>query len=165
MALTLAEVSARAGRPGGPYMAAGDACRKHGRYREAIVYYNRVLAIPVRGNDGILKRNMDRARATIRNIRIFETLDLKRVKSGTYTGASIAYGGDLTVSVTVQGGRITSVKVTGHKDKQYFSALTDTPRRIVEKQGLRDVDATTSATITSSAIVNAVAEALSQGLK
>jgi uncharacterized protein with FMN-binding domain len=164
-ALKLAEASARAGRPAGAYMAAGDACRHHGRYRSAIAYYERVLAVPVRPNDGIQKKSIDRARAAIRNIRMFEKLDLNRVRDGTYAGRSVAYAGDLTVSVTVAAARITSVRVTGHKDKQYYSALTDTPRQIIAKQSLKDVDATTGATLTSDGIVNAVADALSKGLR
>ena len=36
--------------------------------------------------------------------------------------------------------------MTNHKDKQYFTALTDTVDQIIKKQGLKDVDATTGAT-------------------
>ena len=163
-ALRLAEASARSNRSGGPDMAAGDACRKHGRYRQAVAYYQKVLAIPVGARAGILNKNRDRATAAINTIKIFETFDLRRVRSGTYTGTSVAYGGDLTVSVTVQNGRITSVRVISHKDKQYFSALTDTPKQIIEKQRLKDVDATTGATVTSDGIINATANALGKGL-
>ena len=51
------------------------------------------------------------------------------------------------------------------KDKQFYSALTDNTRKILEKKGVKDVDATTGATITSEAIINATAKALHQGLK
>ncbi len=163
-ALRLAEASARSNRSGGPYMAAGDACRKHGRYPQAVAYYQKVLAIPVGPKAGILNKNRARATAAIKTIKLFETLDLRRVRSGTYTGTSVAYGGDLTLSVTVQNGRITSVRVTSHKDKQYFSSITDTTKQIIEKQGLRDIDATTGATVTSDGILNAAANALGKGL-
>ena len=72
---------------------------------------------------------------------------------------------DVHVEVAVRGGRIASVEVTKHKEKQYYTALTETPRKIIEKQGLKGVDATTSATITAEAIINATAKALAQGLK
>ncbi len=171
--LQLAEASARAGNPGGAYMGAGDACRKHGRYSQAVVYYRKVLAIPTayariggkNQKNPILERNKSRAQTAIDNIKVFETLELKRIPDGTYTGTSLAYLGDLTVAVTVQNGRITSVRVTKHKDKQYFSALTDTPNQIIENQGLKGVDATTGATITSEAVINAAAKALSAGMK
>ncbi|MHC4248336.1 MAG: FMN-binding protein [Planctomycetota bacterium] len=163
-ALALAAASARGMRPESALMAAGDACRKHGRYRAAVVYYQKALAIPVRQKDGIQQKTRDRAQAAVRNIKVFETLDLRRVRSGTYTGTGIAYAGPLTVSVTVQGGRIAAVRVTGHRDKQYFTSVTDTPKQIVEKQSLKDVDATTGATLTSDGIVNAVADALGKVL-
>ena len=108
----------------------------------------------------ILERNKQRAQTAIDTIKTFETLDLSRIPDGPYTGTSLAYVGDLTVTVTVKSGRITSVRVTKHKDKQYYTALTDTPNRIIEKQGLKGIDATTGATITSQAIIDATAKAL-----
>ena len=60
----------------------------------------------------------------------------------------------------MRGGRIDSVKVTEHKEKQYYGAMIDTPVKIVQRQGVKGVDTTTSATITSEAIVNATAKAL-----
>ena len=88
---------------------------------------------------------------------------MSRIPDGTYTGASLAYVGELTVAVTVQSGRIKSVRITKHQDKQYFSALTDTPSQIISKPGLKGVDATTGATITSQAIIDATAKALASG--
>ena len=171
--LELAEASARAGNPGGAYTGAGDACRKHERYSQAIGYYRKVLALPathtrIAGklqNNPILQRNKSRAQTAIDNIKVFETLDLNRIPAGTYTGTSLSYVGDLTVAVTVQNGRIESVRITRHKDKQYFSALTDTPNQIVKKQGPKGVDATTGATITSEAIIAATARALAKATK
>ena len=63
------------------------------------------------------------------------------------------------MSVVVQGGRIDSIRVTRHKEKQFYTALTDTPAQIVAKQSLR-VDATTGATVTSEAVISATAKAL-----
>jgi uncharacterized protein with FMN-binding domain len=170
-ALRLAEASARAGYSSGAYIGAGDACRKHDRYSQAIAYYKKVLALPatytkINGKsqkNPILERNKQRAQTAIDNIKTFETLDLSRIPDGVYTGASPAYIEDLAVAVTVKNGRIMSVRVTKHKDKQYFSALTDTPNQIVARQGLKGVDATTSATITSEAIISATAKALAGG--
>jgi uncharacterized protein with FMN-binding domain len=64
------------------------------------------------------------------------------------------------VEVTVRGGRITAVEVLQHQEKQFYSALTDTPEKILRAQGVQGVDATSSATITSEAIINATAKAL-----
>jgi uncharacterized protein with FMN-binding domain len=43
--------------------------------------------------------------------------------------------------------------------------MTDTPQKILAKQGVRGVDATSAATITSEAIINATAKALAGGQK
>ena len=169
-ALVLAEASARGGYSGGAYIGAGDACRNHGRYAQAISYYRKVIALPMtytqnkgkKQKNGILDRNQQRAQTAIDNIQIFETLDLSRIPDGTTTGTSLAYVGDLTVAVTVEGGRMTSIQVTENRDKQFYSALTDTPLQLIKKQALRGVDATTGATITSQAIIDATARALAR---
>jgi uncharacterized protein with FMN-binding domain len=82
-----------------------------------------------------------------------------------YTADSIAYAGPLYVEVAVKGGRIESVRVTKHQEKQFYSALTDTPSQIVQKQGVKGVDAVTGATMTSEAILNATAKALAEGMR
>ena len=169
-ALVLAEASARGGYSGGAYIGAGDACRNHGRYAQAISYYRKVIALPMtytqnkgkKQKNGILDRNQQRAQTAIDNIQTFETLDLSRIPDGTTTGTSLAYVGDLTVAVTVERGRMTSIRVTENRDKQYYSALTDTPLQLIKKQALRGVDATTGATITSQAIIDATARALAR---
>ena len=71
----------------------------------------------------------------------------------------------MRVEVVVKAGTIESVKVTQHREKQYYSSLTDTPRKILARQGVSGIDATSSATITSEAIINATAKALADGSK
>jgi uncharacterized protein with FMN-binding domain len=162
-ALAMAERTARVGCPDIGYLAAGDACRLTGRYKQALDYYQKVLAA-TQGFDDI-KQNKARAQASMEAIRAAEGTDLARIRDGIYTATSIAYAGPLEVEVVVQARRIVSVKVTKHQEKQYYSAFTDTPARIVEMQGIRGVDAVTSATITSEAVLNAAAKALAQGMK
>ncbi|MHC4400779.1 MAG: SHD1 domain-containing protein [Planctomycetota bacterium] len=167
-ALAIVDAAARArnGIPDLAYLYAGDACRIDGQYGKAIQYYQKVLDVrPTGKQKNRVERNHQRARANIEGIRIFDTLDLSQVADGTYRAESPAYAGQLHVEVTVRGGRIESVRVTQHQEKQFYSALTDTPRQIIEKQGVKGVDAVTSATITSEAIINATAKALAQGLK
>jgi uncharacterized protein with FMN-binding domain len=162
-ALAMAEGTARAGYPDIGYLAAGDACRMAGRYKQALDYYQKVAACAQGWND--LKQNKARAQASIDAIRAAEGLDLSKVRDGTYRAGSIAYAGLLEVAVEVRGGKILSVKVLKHQEKQYYTALADTPAQIVQKQGIRGVDAVTSATITSEAIMNATVKALAQGMK
>jgi len=163
-AVQLAEAYARGGFPDIAYLYAGDACRISGRYREATEHYEKVLQVQASGRAADrIRRNQTRARANIDGIRIFDSLDLRRVADGTYQDHCPAYAGELYVEVVVRGGRIESVKVTSHKEKQFYSAITDTPRQIVEKQGLKGLDAVSGATITSEAIINATARALGKG--
>ena len=90
---------------------------------------------------------------------------LRRVPDGTYQASSPGYAGDVRIAVTVAGGRIQSVKVVHHQEKQFYSSLTETPQRIIEKQGVKGVDATSGATVTSEAIINATAKALWRGMR
>jgi uncharacterized protein with FMN-binding domain len=88
---------------------------------------------------------------------------VKKVADGSYRALSLGYEGPIEVEVTVRAGRIEDVKVTKHKEKQFYAALTDTPEQIIRKQSVKGVDATSRATITSEAIINASAKALRAG--
>jgi uncharacterized protein with FMN-binding domain len=96
---------------------------------------------------------------------LFDTLDVNRVPDGNYAASSLGYEAQVQISVVVRNRRIESVAVTQHREKQFYSSITDTPRKIVEKQGVKGVDATSGATITSEAIINATAKALSAAMK
>ncbi len=169
-ALELAESAAQEGWADESYLAAGDVCRQAGRYAQAATYYQKVLALPDlaprgHGNGPERDRPKERAQANLAAVKLFDALDLKRVPDGTYTSNSIAYAGQLYVEVSVRTGRIESVKVAKHEERQFYSAFTDTIRQIVSKQSIRGIDATTGATITSEAIINATAKALAAGMK
>ena len=165
-ALKIAEAAGRGSFPDMAYLYAGDACRVAGRYQDAIGYYQKVLDVRATGRaKERIERNQVRARANIEGIRLFDTLDLARIADGTYRAASPGFAGPLHVEVTVRSGRIESVRVTDHQEKQFYTALTETPRKIIERQTVKGVDATTSATITSEAIINATAKALASGMK
>jgi uncharacterized protein with FMN-binding domain len=145
---------------------AGDACRTVGQFPTAIKYYQRALNLNA-GNDQRLakriQRIQNRARASVTAIQLFEQSDVSRVADGTYRSNSLGYEDQIHVEVAVKDHRIESVKVTKHREKQFYSALTDTPNKIIAKQGVKGVDTTSSATITSEAIINATAKALAQG--
>ncbi len=148
-------------------LTAGDACRQAGRYAEAITHYKQVLEIEIPANNppGHLIRNHKRANANIEAIQSIELFDAAKVPDGRYTAASQGYEGPVEVAVSVQRGKITSINVTNHREKQFYSAMTDTPAKIIKKQHVKGVDTTSNATITSEAIVNATAKALAEKKK
>lgn len=145
------------------FLAAGDICRLAGRSKEALGHYQKVLDTASGGRD--LKQAKGRAQASLEAIRLVDTLDLKKVPDGTYRDQSLGYSGQVSVELSVAGGRIAAVKVTGHSEKQYYSAIIDTTRQLVAKQGSKGVDATSGATITSEAIINASLKALAKAQK
>ncbi len=140
------------------FLYVGDVYRNVGRNKEALESYEQALAAST-GNKR-LEMFRRRAEANIFSLKAFEMLDVKKIADGTYHGASFGFDGPIHVDVVVKSGRIVDVRVTEHKEKQYYSSITDTCRQIKEKQGLRGVDATSGATITSEGIINAAAQAL-----
>lgn len=146
------------------FLTAGDTCRQAGRYAEAVKHYQKVLAIeiPAQNPPGRMVQNHKRANANIEAIKSFELFDLKQVADGKYSAASQGYEGPVEIEVKVAKGRIESVNVTKHREKQFYSAISDTPTKIIAKQHVKGVDTTSNATITSEAIVNATAKALAK---
>jgi uncharacterized protein with FMN-binding domain len=165
-ALALADANAGGEMADVACIYAGDACRVAGKHPEALKYYQNVLELPANGRFARrVMRNQQRAQASIEAIRLFDTLDLKRIPDGTYRGNSLGYQDLVWVEATVRSGRIESVRVIQHEEKQYFTAMTDTPRKIIDKQSVQGIDATSGATITSQAIIQATAKALAGGMK
>jgi uncharacterized protein with FMN-binding domain len=148
------------------HLLMGDTYRLHGRSREAIAAYQKVLAVPAEGKQkGRVERSHNRARANVEAIKVYDALDLKRIADGTYRATAPSYAGPLELAVTVAAGRIEEIKVTRSEDKQYYASFTAIPKQIIEKQSLKGIDAVTCATITSEAIVNATAKALAGAMK
>jgi uncharacterized protein with FMN-binding domain len=142
-------------------LAAGDACRSAGEFQKAMAYYNRVLAADAIRNPDYDQRARSRAQQSIEAIRLFELLDISQVPDGKYIDESLGYEGPIEVTVTVRGGRIEQVDISKHREKQFYSALRDIPEQIIAKQSIKNIDATSRATITAEAIVSATAKALS----
>ena len=83
-------------------------------------------------------------------------------QDGTFTGSAAGMGGAVNVTVTVEGGKIVSVEVGEHSETPGISdpAIEQIPAAIVEAQST-DVEGVSGATVTSEAIKQAVAAALS----
>lgn len=78
-----------------------------------------------------------------------------------HKGTAQGFGGDVTVTITVDGNKITDIQAVGDKETPGIGAVAieQIPQKIVETQQA-DVDALTGATVTSNAIEAALAEAL-----
>ncbi len=163
-ALRLADAFGKQSRPHNAFLLAGDACRQAGRYQKAIEYYKKVLTLKDARNEDYGKRFRGRASDSIIALQLVAKTDVSNVPDGTFFGMAEAYNGVLKVELKVTGGRIESVRVTQHKEKQFYAALTDTIDQILKKQSVKSIDATSRATITSQAIVNAAAKALASGV-
>lgn len=83
--------------------------------------------------------------------------------AGTYTGTAAGRNGDVTVTVTVSADAITAVEVTEHAESEGVSdpAIQRIPVDIVANQSL-GVDTISGCTITSQAIIEAVAVAMAE---
>jgi len=79
----------------------------------------------------------------------------------TLTGTAKGFGGDVTVTLTVNGNDITEVKAVGASETQGIGskAIEELPAAI-EKADSADVDGVSGATVTSNAIKEAVKNAL-----
>ncbi len=86
---------------------------------------------------------------------------------GTYTASSKGIGGDVPVTVTIEGGKIASVEVGDNSETPSLGgkAIEALPDEIVAANGTDGVDAYSGATVTSKAIFTAVEDCLSQAGK
>jgi uncharacterized protein with FMN-binding domain len=167
-ALNLAEKFSKSSSPDGAtlsFLYAGDICRKNGDLDQAEAYYQKALSSAQKDqrNNQKSDRNLKRAESNIAAIK-FLRLDPTKVKDGTYEASALGYEDQVHVKVVVRKGKIESVEVTQHVEKQFYSSITDTTKNIVDRQTIL-IDATSGATITSEAIINATAKALFDGLK
>ena len=81
---------------------------------------------------------------------------------GTYQGTAAGFGGDVTLSVTIVGGKITAVEeVSQSETAEYWNKAKVLMTTIVEQQ-TADVDGISGATYSSNGIKNAVKNALNQ---
>ena len=83
---------------------------------------------------------------------------------GTYTGTAQGFGGEVTVTITVdETGKITEATVTGDSETPEIggAALETLGQQIIDKQG-SEIDGVTGASLTSGAAIEAAAAAIAQ---
>ena len=83
------------------------------------------------------------------------------IKDGVYEGTAQGRNGPVTVALTVDGQKITNVKVKSHQESRGISdpAISLLPKAILEAQSVK-VDSISGATLTSKAILSAAGEAM-----
>ena len=64
-----------------------------------------------------------------------EAIESSKLRDGTYTGQSLGYVDDVTVTVTIRAGKITDVRVQ-HQEKIDQNATTIIPQRIIAEAEL-----------------------------
>jgi uncharacterized protein with FMN-binding domain len=150
--------------PSQTYLLAGDVCRTARDFNRAAEFYRKVLqAGPAGPQAKEIERDQERARETLEVIRLFDTLDISRVPDGSYPGKSLGYSGNVEVEAVVKAGRLESLRVVHHSDRQYYHAIEETIRRILARQTVNGIDAISGATVTSEAVIRASAKALAEG--
>jgi uncharacterized protein with FMN-binding domain len=82
-------------------------------------------------------------------------------RDGTYQGRGTSRRGDVGVSVTIQGGRITNVAITQITTQYPASRIAALPGQVVARQSAQ-VDRITGATYSVQAFQQAVQQALAQ---
>lgn len=82
---------------------------------------------------------------------------------GTYTASAKGFGGDVTVTLTVDSNSITDVSIVGDEETPTVggAALEELTNQVKEA-GSKEIDGVTGATLTSNAVKEAVASALSE---
>lgn len=82
---------------------------------------------------------------------------------GTYVGEADGFGGKIVAEVTIAGGAITDVKVTGDSETEGLGsvAVEKLPGKILAAQSL-EVDTVSGATVSSKAVLLAVTNALAE---
>ena len=84
-------------------------------------------------------------------------------QDGSYTASAQGFGGDITVTVTIQGGYISDITVddASGEDSAYFSMAEDILEDMLSAQSA-EVDTVSGATFSSAGLKNAVAAALEE---
>lgn len=161
-ALRLVEAYARS-RPDFAYRAAGRVYRFAGKFKEAAAYFDKVLALKKGSRQ--LNRNKTYCRDAAAAMKAIIGYAPGKLRDGTYSGTGKGFRGNINVSVTVSGGKITAAKVTSHRDDWSGRSTFELPRRIVEQNGLAGVDLVSRATYSSDGTINGAARAIAKAMK
>jgi uncharacterized protein with FMN-binding domain len=145
----------------------GDLYAEMGDFEQATRQYQKAIALYPTSNQPYGRHLLHRRAAKVQSkldLLAMKAIESGALRDGTYTGKSLGYVGDLTVTVTIRQGKIAEVRVQ-HEEKIDQKATTIIPQRIIARQSLK-VDGVTGATVTYDAIIDGALQALKKaGLK
>lgn len=86
---------------------------------------------------------------------------------GEFEGSADGLYGNVVMSVIIENGKIKTIEVVSHSESAGITdaAFDQIPKAIIEKQGYEDVDTLAGATVSSKAIIEAIADALTKAEK
>lgn len=86
----------------------------------------------------------------------------KVYNDGTYSGTGVGKKGDVVVSVTFKGDKITSIEVTSQEETPEIATIVfeELPTKIIEAQSTEGLDTYAGATYTYDAVIDAVNQAI-----
>ncbi len=86
--------------------------------------------------------------------------------SGEYTGTAKGFGGDVTVTLTLDNGRITKAEIAGDQETPDVggAAMEELAKALADK-GSAEIDGISGATFTSNAVIEAAEAALAEANK
>lgn len=147
---------------GGNYQAVGDKLRAAGVYGMAQYSYLQAMT-----KDGFPNKRPVARKARLTLVKMLSgpyAPDLTKIPDGDYKGACPGYLDLVRVTVNVKDHQITKLSVQSRDDRPR-GANEAIPKAIVDKQGLKDVNVITGATISSEAVMCATAAALKNAEK
>ena len=146
--------------PAFAFLAAANAHWHAGKFDKAEECYRRVLGLDLHRGNRWLRHAEFRARAGLEAAGFLKKLDLSKIPDGTYHDCGPWIDGQICVEVSIKAGRIAACQVSRHQVRYLNNALFATPREIVEKGVLQDIETCTSNAEITEAILIATAKAL-----
>ncbi len=145
----------------------GDLYAEMGNVAQATEQYQKAIALYPTSDQPYGRHLLHRRAAKVQSkidLLAAKAIESGKLPDGTYTGKSLGYVGDVTVTVIISQGKIADVRVQ-HEEKIDQKATTIIPQRIIARQSLK-VDGITGATVTYDAIIDGTLQALRKaGLK
>ncbi len=125
--------------------------------------YDGATYVPLRYLSELLGIDVEWDKSAPDTVKLTGDMVLPAGGDGTYTGTAAGFGGEVKAVVTVSGGKITACTLSGEKETPAIGgAALETLKAQVETAGSADIDGVSGATVTSTAVKDAVAAALAQ---